>query len=716
MSASQHSLQKTPSMGKRHRHRRSAAISGDFDIMGLGLFSPPSTSGSSSVPCSTRDVEHSELDKHFQFNNKEDFTNRPVDDEFLFPTKTPELPTDFSPRNYTSPPRCANSSYGLNSPIKLNHKRSSSAHNTPSTRFFLTEETTMNNDNVPDAVIDLDEILESNLHIGNHFSSHQTGQRDKSHKRTELAPDFTLDDDFLASPFSRLSSGPFSSSPLSVPPNNLLHQTIQEQVSCSTEEDEEEESDLEFLGSDQEAELFTNPQVALKGLYSNSSANSSSTYLNNNRYQNNNNMIEKCLSNSSRESGPSATYNGTPYSSSKRSGAKANRYQSFYDQSYKISNALKISSSESINIVRSGSINSSIKDTKSLGHSSSLPSLKSHLKRNQILNPSKLGEVILPYAGMNTETRTLEEEKSSESANTTSNSCSSSLKNLEITIIDSGLPKSNSPILKSTHHGDNIIKPGMQMQSIASELESSNKKPMQTESFEFNYTDKDGNLPTSIQSKNHQVSVTSNRKSTTTSPVSVISSTVISTSGTYQLTDYSTLTVQDDLNLPKTTLAVTGDLYPENSEAPAPCIIISRSDDEACSMTNSTFKQDDEMGNGTKLPVLSKDNVQGGISDYTLQRSEDDSTQLSTGNFSFQEESLLVKSLRQISPDSTEPTNITHQIANKSEGHKKSKSFSTILQDFTPTFSKGSALGSSDSLEVRTKKRPSRYISWLKRR
>ncbi|ODV77674.1 uncharacterized protein CANTADRAFT_30087, partial [Suhomyces tanzawaensis NRRL Y-17324] len=66
-------LSVTPLGGGTHRHRRSAAISGDFDAMGLGLFSP---SPSSNEP---------DFQKHYNFNNCEDFTNKPSSSEFSFP-------------------------------------------------------------------------------------------------------------------------------------------------------------------------------------------------------------------------------------------------------------------------------------------------------------------------------------------------------------------------------------------------------------------------------------------------------------------------------------------------------------------------------------------------------------------------------------------------------------------------------------------------------
>lgn len=99
-------------------------------------------------------------------------------------------------------------------------------------------------------------------------------------------------------------------------------------------------------------------------------------------------MIEKTFSNDSSNNNYHYGTVSTPTQNSsgnKRSGAKATRYQSFYDQSFKISNALKVSSTESVNIVRTTSNDSGSiqlpKEVRILGHSSSLPSLKTVLNK-----------------------------------------------------------------------------------------------------------------------------------------------------------------------------------------------------------------------------------------------------------------------------------------------------------------------------------------------
>ena len=75
--------------GRRHRHRRSAAISGDFDLVGLGLFSPIANTYTHTLntPNNTTSSEKDDygkggedLDRHFNFNNEDDFCKKPTGD------------------------------------------------------------------------------------------------------------------------------------------------------------------------------------------------------------------------------------------------------------------------------------------------------------------------------------------------------------------------------------------------------------------------------------------------------------------------------------------------------------------------------------------------------------------------------------------------------------------------------------------------------------
>lgn len=345
-----------------HRHRRSGAISGDFDAMGLGLFSSPqlSTSASSNQAIPIND----DLDRHFHFDNEKDFTNKPVSSSFSFPTKSPDLSySAVSPlHSLASPVRRPRPSSVLNSPIRMaSQTRSSTNLNSPLTKFFMTEETNVDSHNVPDALIDLDDVLNSNLHIGDQSSI------GNAH------------DDFLASPFIKPNSSPFISSPLSASNNTLFHRPIQESTPDAIAEEEDNPATTE---SDDDCEIFARAPNTLTDFYYNNSCNSSSSSLRSFSNKPTNQAIEKTYSNGSKDSHNSGqnqqllgSLNTPP---SKRSGAMANRYQSFYDQSYKISNALKVSSTESVNLTLTNSNDgTSNEKEKTLGHLKSLQSLKS---------------------------------------------------------------------------------------------------------------------------------------------------------------------------------------------------------------------------------------------------------------------------------------------------------------------------------------------------
>lgn len=415
--------------GKRHRHRRSAAISGDFDAMGLGLYSSTNQINNSlMIPIVKADISNikdtddvgkpitkrsesmlddigtydedinyncnddDDLDKHFQFNNEADFSNKPTSDSYTFPTKTPEIPgcSSFSINSYCTPKRSHTSA--LHSPIKLSHKKAASTSSTPKTRFFLTEETTFNHENIPDAVIDLDQVLDANLPP----VTKQSGI-ELNHKRTKLTPsEYLTENDFLSSPFSKVSGSPRICSPLSVVNNTLFQQPIQELVNDDAEDGLSEAFyDNQYEDSSQMEKDFGNtmisPLIRAEKLYSSSSANTSTSSLPSHK------TSDKGFS----------IYSGANdhLAHSKRSGAKANRYQSFYDQTWKVSNALKVASSESVDLARSNSFNRRIQgsistshESKSLGHASSYPNFKSNQlkKKNFSIANEKRTRIIPP--------------------------------------------------------------------------------------------------------------------------------------------------------------------------------------------------------------------------------------------------------------------------------------------------------------------------------
>ncbi|KAL6454138.1 hypothetical protein SBY92_003597 [Candida maltosa Xu316] len=333
-------------------------MSGDFDAIGLGLFNSPAHSVPN--PSHVRSLPpppppifsmSDDLDKHYHFNNTEDFQNNTTQ-SFAFPTNkdsnifaNPPLPQSNKFHNHSN---------SLNSPIRLQQKRSSSGlqqqqqqqqQSTPNQpRFFLTNDTTVNKDNVPNAIIDLDDIFKANMHIGDYTTETPTRSSQPVHKRTESAPANFYYDDFLGSPFIK-------ESPIKEEEEKL-------EVNFEEEESEEDEEDIVDNVSD---EALPPPSF-----YQSPSANSSNSSLKTK-------MIEKTLSNSS-----SNSFFGTP-----RSGAKASRYQVFYDHSKLISNAMKNSSENVSGIERAvtpplnrNPININTTNSKYLNHSSSLPSLK----------------------------------------------------------------------------------------------------------------------------------------------------------------------------------------------------------------------------------------------------------------------------------------------------------------------------------------------------
>ncbi|ABN67504.2 hypothetical protein PICST_32891 [Scheffersomyces stipitis CBS 6054] len=421
----------TSSANKRaHRHKRSAAISGDFDASGL-FCSPTHQSSISLTSHSPRQSfadDNADLERNYHFNNEEDFSNNGSNDIFSYPSKNSDIfqRPALSPRhlNSLSPvrkPNIQSSSFGLNSPIRLNRSRSGSTSNSllNKSRLFLTEETTINSENIPEAVIDLDVILNANLHIGVEEAISDSPRNYHTHKRTESAPaEFAQNDDFLGSPFSNQTNSKLISSSLhnshsmfssgvnsGVP---LFSQPIQEQMTDSIIE-EGDNDEFDFDGSKLESselvsdtdsthDIFANPPPMMGNVfYTNASANSSTSSLRSGGNTSKHLVIEKTFSNSSKDSCCSFNGSNGNLTSNKRSGAKANRYKLFYDKSSRISNALKENSSDSINIVRSNSsghsmstANTAYKDLKLLGHSSSLPSLKSGPKRINSQAPSSL--------------------------------------------------------------------------------------------------------------------------------------------------------------------------------------------------------------------------------------------------------------------------------------------------------------------------------------
>lgn len=365
--------QSSATPGKRHRHRRSGAISGDYEVLGLGVLSPEnprsddvsktSLTGAgtgkeySKTPPSDKAGDIPDyLDKHFQFNNDSDFSNKPLSSEFTFPSNSTTLSNKFPREQIDEGSNMKQNGYtssGLSSPLYISHKKSASTSTGPRTKFFLTEDTCFNEDDVPNAVIDLDEVSNSN--------TPKEENRPNFHKRTKLSPLDYLNNDAFMLLFK-------DNSPFLVNTKPLLQQPIQEHSGDVFDESDEETVQNDKKKVDNEnCESYSSPQLILDNLYTDSAINSSSSSLHSNK------LVDRVSINLSNNTSTKVTTTRKPIS-------KANRYQSIYDQSYRISSALKNSSTESLALkVPNNRIQSPCpKDIgKGLGHSSSLPILKS---------------------------------------------------------------------------------------------------------------------------------------------------------------------------------------------------------------------------------------------------------------------------------------------------------------------------------------------------
>lgn len=153
-----------------HRHRRSAAISGSFDATSF-VSSPPFIEVANlgnlteirSLQLHTSSKVEAKLELNDDLNlseqdlvQAEDFCNCPSKERYSFPSK-------LQIQNERSTPVAPDSPLPKNAPLKtdasLKLRRNHVHENTSYTpRFFLTEETTLGEGNVPDAIIDLDSV------------------------------------------------------------------------------------------------------------------------------------------------------------------------------------------------------------------------------------------------------------------------------------------------------------------------------------------------------------------------------------------------------------------------------------------------------------------------------------------------------------------------------------------------------------------------------
>lgn len=361
------------------------------------------------------------LDWHFNFCNEEDFSNKPTAADFEFPSKSPNSPAlpFCSPKVVSSQRRASGGSLMLNSPIRLRNRKSVSSMNaTP--RLYLTDETVLDEHNIPDALIDLDEILNPNNVLMGDRTESLVGAEPRSFHDN-------LDEAGLL-PHSRShAQQPYSFSPYSSPA--YFKQPIREPADRAiVEECDIEETTLD-LPSEQNHTLpsmsvasenmpLLSAPALLSGPVTASTAselyelsvNSSNTSLPSIEVSSSQRipsatLLEKSLSNSSRDSAFSGLVFVRSNSIKRGGGAKASRYQTFYDQSLKISYALKNSSAENVNTSNFGTATHSHStyeaqlQSPNSGHTCNL-----HIQNESLCHCSSMPCLRMPAAGP---TRTL---------------------------------------------------------------------------------------------------------------------------------------------------------------------------------------------------------------------------------------------------------------------------------------------------------------------
>ncbi|PSK34760.1 hypothetical protein C7M61_004954 [Candidozyma pseudohaemuli] len=151
-----------------HRHRRSAAISGSFDA--TSFVSSPSfievanlgnLTDIRSLQLHTSTKVEAKLELNDDLNlpdqdsvQAEDFCNCPSKESYSFPSKL-QIQNERSTPVAPDSPLPKNAPFKTDASLKLRRKDENTSY-TP--RFFLTEETTLGEGNVPDAIIDLDSV------------------------------------------------------------------------------------------------------------------------------------------------------------------------------------------------------------------------------------------------------------------------------------------------------------------------------------------------------------------------------------------------------------------------------------------------------------------------------------------------------------------------------------------------------------------------------
>ncbi|AOA64663.1 Hypothetical protein PP7435_CHR4-0518 [Komagataella phaffii CBS 7435] len=159
---------------KAHRHKRSTAISGDFDLSEFAggdlshshYRSPSNSNNQFNIGSPLRSGQALDLNPKFTFSNKTEGT------PLYSPSKGSQTP--ITPHeNYTST---------FDEPSF----RSPRSNKSPRQRFFLSDDTKIEND-IPAALIDLDDIGKNKRNV---TLSLDQDTSSKLHKRTESAPEF----------------------------------------------------------------------------------------------------------------------------------------------------------------------------------------------------------------------------------------------------------------------------------------------------------------------------------------------------------------------------------------------------------------------------------------------------------------------------------------------------------------------------------------------
>ncbi|GMG39331.1 unnamed protein product [Ambrosiozyma monospora] len=322
---------------RRHRHRRSAAISGDFDVQGMGIFLPPqvnaaiSASGSKSVPSS---LSGSPVKNNFatlagtpsKSSNASVKTpstpNFLVTDEDTKRTVSPrgdDLESLNSPFKKPNADFVSTASSGPNSANSSTDRLSASAQSTTSSsqlRFFITEEAKFDkHSSIPNAVIDLDDILNKPLSSSslNSFNINNNNNNNNTNVPSMSIPSVLRKAGLVADN--------------SHYPRHSLYASPKKEVSI-VEGIREEESEGE--------EIFETDIAALKNKSSHNSEVSSlnSLMLNNNKSLPGLSITDNCSTNSltSTNSGGSAAKSLSNFNTGSMQSLRTKvRYQSYYN-------------------------------------------------------------------------------------------------------------------------------------------------------------------------------------------------------------------------------------------------------------------------------------------------------------------------------------------------------------------------------------------------